>query len=266
MGPVSSTALHVHRYGPPKPMEVLALHGLAGHGRRWHTLADQYLADIAVVAPDLIGHGRSSWSAPWTVDANVQALAALIEDETSEPALVVGHSFGGMIALHLAAARPDLVAGLVLLDPAIGLDGAWMLEIAEAMLKSPDYSDRSEARTEKLTGAWSDVPATELDDDLDEHLIPGPDGRWAWRICLPAMMSYWSELARPITLPPRGIPTTLVRATRTVPPYISEELTDGLAQRLGTNYTARDFDCQHMVAQAKPAETAAVIRSHLGRT
>jgi lipase len=246
-------------------MEVLALHGLAGHGRRWRTLAEQHLADIAVVAPDLIGHGRSSWSAPWSVDANVQALSALIESETSDPALVVGHSFGGMIALHLAADRPDLVSGLVLLDPAIGLDGAWMLDIAQAMLKSPDYSNRTEARIEKLTGAWSDVPAAELDDDLDEHLIAGPDGRWGWRICLPAMMSYWSELARPITLPSKEIPTTLIRATRTVPPYISANLTDGLTKRLGAKFAAREFDCHHMVAQAKPAETAAVIRSHLGR-
>ena len=55
--------------------------------------------------------------------------------------MVVGHSFGGAVALHLAAACPDLVAGLVLLDPAIGLDGKWMREVAEAMLASPDYTD-----------------------------------------------------------------------------------------------------------------------------
>jgi lipase len=262
---VSSTDLCLHRYGPPKPMQVLALHGLAGHGRRWRALADRCLADIAIGAPDLIGHGRSPWSAPWTVDANVQALATLIECETEEPVLVVGHSFGGMIALQLAAARPDLVSGLVLLDPAMGLDGEWMREIAEAMLASPDYSDRDEARVEKLTGAWSDVPATELDEDLNEHLIEGPDGRWGWRICIPAMMSYWSELARPITLPPSTIPTTLVRATQTVPAYISAEVLDALAGKLGGNFSVRDFDCQHMVAQAKPTETAAVIRNHLRR-
>jgi len=38
-----------------------------------------------------------------------------------------------------------------------------------------------------------------------------------------------------------------------------------LANRLGADFTLLDFDCQHMVAQAKPDETAAVIRDHLGR-
>ena len=118
--------LHLHRYGPPGPVQVLALHGLTGHGRRWRTLATRHLPEIALAAPDLLGHGRSSWSAPWTFDANVAALATLIENEADEPVLVVGHSFGGAVGLHLAAACPDLVSGLLLLDPAIGLDGQWM--------------------------------------------------------------------------------------------------------------------------------------------
>ena len=127
--------------------------------------------------------------------------------------LVVGHSFGGAIALNLAAARPDLVAELVLLDPAVGLDGGWMREIADQMLASPDYPDRAEARAEKVDGSWGEVDASELERDLDEHLITLPNGRMGWRISIPAMMSYWSELARPIAVPAAGTPTTLVRAS-----------------------------------------------------
>ena len=194
-------------------MQVLALHGLTGHGRRWRTLATRHLPDIVVAAPDLLGHGWSSWSAPWTFDANVAALAGVVENQADGPVVVVGHSFGGAVALHLAAACPDLVAGLVLLDPAIGLDGRWMREIADAMLGSPDYTDRDEARTEKFTGVWADVEPDELDADLDDHLVALPNGRCGWRISVPAMMSYWSELARDIVLPHKGTPTTVVRAT-----------------------------------------------------
>ena len=257
--------LHVHRYGPPDPVQVLALHGLTGHGRRWRTLATHYLPDVAVAAPDLLGHGRSSSSAPWTFDANVAALATLVENQAAGPVVVVGHSFGGAVALHLAAACPDLVSGLVLLDPAVGLDGQWMREIAEAMLGSPDYTDRDEARTEKFTGVWADVAPAELDGDLDEHLVVLPNGRYGWRVCVPAMFSYWSELARDIVLPRRGTPTTVVRAAWTDPPYVSEGLIDGLSSRLGADFTLVDFACQHMVAQANPGETAAVIREHLAR-
>ena len=131
------------------------------------------------------------------------ALAALLDDG---PTVVVGHSFGGAVALNLAATRPDLVSALVLLDPAVGLDGGWMRDIADDMLASPDYTDRAEARAEKANGSWGDVDADELDRELDEHLIDLPNGRAGWRISIPAMMSYWSELARPIALPPSDIP------------------------------------------------------------
>ena len=252
------TDLHVHRYGPPGRAQILAIHGLTGHGQRWQTLATRHLTDFAVAAPDLLGHGRSSWAAPWTIDANVLALAALLDG----PTVIVGHSFGGAVALKLAATHPDLVSALVLLDPAVGLDGGWMRDIADDMLASPDYTDRAEARDEKAYGSWGDVDGGELDRELDEHLVDLPNGRAGWRISIPAMMSYWSELSRPIPLPPSTIPTTLVRAARTEPAYVTEELVAAIGT--ARDFELMDFDCGHMVAQALPAETAAVIRKALG--
>src|ERR1700760_4470819 len=128
------TRLHVHRFGPTGPVRLLALHGLTGHGKRWETLASQHLSEIAVAAPDLIGHGRSSWDAPWTIDANVAALAGLLERDAEGRVVIVPHSCGSALALHLAAAHPGRVAALVLLDPATGLDGGRVREIADAML------------------------------------------------------------------------------------------------------------------------------------
>jgi len=254
--------LHVHRYGPTGPVRMLAIHGLTGYGGRWQHLAAD-LPEISIAAPDLLGHGRSSWAAPWTLDANVAAFAQLLDDEADTPVLVVGHSFGGAIALALAAARPDKVAALLLLDPAIGLDGAWMSQIADAMFHNPDYTDAAEARMEKLSGSWSDVDPALLDAELGEHLVPLPNGRYGWRVSMPAMMSYWSELARDVVLPQPGTKTTLVRAKRTSPPYVTDPLIDALQQRLGADFQLLDFDCNHMVPNAKPSEVAALIRQHL---
>lgn len=254
----------MHRYGPAGPPRVLAIHGLTGHGQRWEHMATEHLPGIAVLAPDLLGHGRSPWSAPWTIDANVAALTGLLEAEGSGPVVVVGHSFGGAIALNLAAARPDLVSALVLLDPAAGLDGGWMRDIAQAMLSSPDYTDRAEARGDKVSGSWGDVDDAQLDAELDEHLIELPNGRVGWRICIPAMLAYWSELARDIVFPPNGIATTLVQAADTSPPYVTDALVDGLRERLGAAFTLTEFDCDHMVPQARPAETAGLVRAALG--
>lgn len=253
---------YVHRYGPAARARVLAIHGLTGHGQRWKTLAVRHLSEIAILAPDLIGHGRSSWAAPWTIEANVAALAELIEADG--PLVVVGHSFGAAVALGLAASRPELVSRLVLLDPAVGLDGDWMRQIADDMFASPDYTDRAEARAEKANGSWGETEAAELDRELDEHLIELPSGRAGWRISIPAMMSYWSELARPIMLPHKGTRTIMVRALRTHPPYATDELVATLTRRLEADFTLLEWDCDHMVAQARPEETAAVIRAQLG--
>lgn len=257
--------LHAHRYGPPGPARVLALHGLTGHGKRWQTLATRHLADVSVVAPDLIGHGRSSWDAPWTIDANVTALAALIDADGGRPVVAAGHSFGGAIALNLAAARPDLVDALVLLDPAIGLDGNRMREFADEMLASPDYTDREEARADNVSGAWRDVPGAEVEAELDEHLIRWPHGRAGWRMSLPAMIAYWSELARPIMLPRSVTPTTLLRASRARPSCVSGRLIDCLQTGLRQNFTLVDVDCHHMVPLARPDESAAAVREQLRR-
>ncbi len=253
----------MHRYGPSGPVRMLAIHGLTGHGGRWQQLGT-HLPAISVAAPDLIGHGRSSWAAPWTFEANAAAMAALLDAEAETPVLVVGHSCGGAIALHLAAARPDQVAGLLLLDPAIGLDGKWMSEIAQAMFSFPDYTDAAEARMEKSAGSWADVDPALLDAELDEHLVELANGRYGWRVSMPAMMSYWSELARDIALPHAGTTTTLVRATRTSPPYVSDQLIARLEGRLGADFRLLDLDCNHMVSYAKPAEVAALCRELLG--
>lgn len=257
-----NTPLHICRFGPDGPARVLLIHGLTGHGRRWESLATTHLPEVSIVAPDLLGHGRSSWDAPWTIDANVTALAGLLDAEGGTPVVVAAHSFGAAVALNLAAARPDLVSALVLLDPAVGLDGGWMREIADAMFASPDYPDRAEARAEKVDGSWGELDEEELDRELDEHLVDLPNGRVGWRISGPAIMSYWSELTRPAPTPRDGLPTVLVRAKGTQPPYVRDELIAGLDA--ATEFTLLDWDCNHMVPLAKAAETATLIRKYLG--
>ena len=75
---------------------------------------------------------------------------------------------------------------------------------------------------------WADVPPADLDEDIDEHLVALRNGRFGWRICIPAMISYWSKLARDIALPHKGTCKTLVRAAFQDPPYATEALIDAL--------------------------------------
>ena len=52
-------------------------------------------------------------------------------------------------------------------------------------------------------------------------------------------------------------------ATRTDPPYVSPELISGLTSRLGADFTLLDWDCDHMVPQALPQQTAELLRDRL---
>ncbi|MEV0245448.1 alpha/beta hydrolase [Nocardia sp. NPDC050712] len=261
MGGVST--LHVHRFGPAAGPVVLALHGLTGHGQRWAALAAEHLTDVRIIAPDLRGHGRSTALPPWDFETVVADLVALLRAETTEPVLVVGHSFGAATALHLADRHPELVRGLVLLDPAIALDPGLLHDIAQRGITHPDYADLEQARRDKLASAWHDVESRLLAAELAEHLVPTEDGRVAWRLSLPAVTSYWGQLARAFVLPPAGLPTVLVQAMKVQPPFVTPAFRTALTAHLGAALTVHEFDCDHMVPQARPAETAALIRAAL---
>ncbi|MCW4352265.1 alpha/beta hydrolase [Hoyosella sp. YIM 151337] len=270
-----ATPLNVYEFGPEEPPPdgaatgsraasapaILALHGLTGHGLRWQHFARDQLADYRVIAPDLRGHGRSPWVPPWTIEQHVADLTAILRH--LDRAVIVGHSFGGNLAVHLSRAMPERVAGLVLLDPAVELEPAWMLELADATTYSPDYTDRAEARSDKLSGAWRGVAREVLERELDEHLVTLPTGRVNWRIGMPAVIATFGELARTRVLPPTGTPTVLVVAKHASPPFVTPAFRAALAAALGNALTVFDADTDHMVAQEDPLLTGRAIRTIL---
>ncbi|WP_280316099.1 alpha/beta fold hydrolase [Nocardia abscessus] len=257
------SVLNVHRFGPTTGPVVLALHGVTGHGKRWEDLATRHLPDVRVLAPDLRGHGRSTSLPPWNFETIVDDLVDLVTTEADGPVVVVAHSFGGACALHLAHRHPDLVRKLVLLDPAIALEPEWLNEIALSTLVSADYDSVDHARLDKLDTGWGDVEPRLLDAELLEHLMPTADGRFGWRMSLPAINSYWGQLARHWVLPPADLPTVLVQAMKVHPPFVTPEFRAALTEHMGANLTVLEWNCDHMVAQAYPAETGELVRSVL---
>ncbi len=106
---------------------VLLLHGMPGSCTSWDPQFEAFSAKHRVAAWDMPGYGRSDHR----VELDTPALMAdfLADRMRGEmglgPCHVVGLSLGGMIAMELALAHPDLVRSLVLLDssPMFGLDG-----------------------------------------------------------------------------------------------------------------------------------------------
>lgn len=102
---------HVGGVGPP----VVLLHGLGGAASNWVDVAPLLVDRFRVVALDLPGHAGSRALPPEAgLTGFADAVATALEGLEARPALVVGHSFGGQVAVWLAARRPDLVRGLLL--------------------------------------------------------------------------------------------------------------------------------------------------------
>ena len=130
---------------------VVALHGW----RRDHHDFDATLAGIDALALDLPGFGATPEPPePWGA-ADYAAAVEPVLDELPERVVVLGHSFGGRVAVHLAAQRPDRVSALVLTGvPLIRRQGAGTpalsFRIARALNKWGVVNDaRMEALREK---------------------------------------------------------------------------------------------------------------------
>lgn len=252
------TGLHVHSFGPAGGRPVLALHGVSGHALRWQVLADA-LPELQILAVDLRGHGYSPWTPPWHLEQHVADALAVLDDRGLDRVAVVGHSFGGAIAVHLARTAPDRVARLVLIDPALGLDPGDMLETATDACRAEIYADRAAARADRAA-RWEGLPEACVDAELDAHLVE-EDGRWHYRCATPALVAAWGEMARPALTPPPGMPTLLLPATRV--DFVRPAWVDRLRAELGEHLTVHAMDTGHMVYLERPAETAQAMAAFL---
>lgn len=101
----------------PTPQEgrqtIVFLHGTRLTGAQWAVQMTALGEEFHCVAPDLPGHGIAA-DVPFTLAGAAEAVALTIEAESGGPAIVVGLSLGGYVAMELAARWPDRVAGLVL--------------------------------------------------------------------------------------------------------------------------------------------------------
>jgi len=145
------------RYGQGATTVAL-LHGVGGGRSIWseaisgtaRRLGD---AGYTVVALDLPGYGDSPLPTAMTVSGMAQAALDTLSALGLLPAVWLGHSMGGMVALELAAAAPEAVQGLVLActSPAFGKpDGAWQSTFLKERLAPLDAGQGMEALAPRL--------------------------------------------------------------------------------------------------------------------
>jgi len=112
--------VHFDEYDGDGPDTVVLVHGLGGSALNWMRVAPALSRFGRVLAPELGGHGRTSAGGQASsVTANRELLDRFLEATTDEPVMLMGNSMGGAISLLEAAASPERIASLVLVDPAL---------------------------------------------------------------------------------------------------------------------------------------------------
>ena len=204
--------LHTHEWGTADAPPVLCLHGVTGHGERFRMLAEERWAKrFRVIAPDLRGHGRSGWEPPWNLATHVADIVETLDALGVGAADVVGHSFGGRLALELAAAHPERVRRTVLLDPAIQLLPHVALHMTDLERRDRVFASAEEYADARGDGA--DTPRAFVLRDAELHCDVEADGTLRRRTCQSAVVTIYGELAsdppHPDTL---RAPTLLIHA------------------------------------------------------
>lgn len=153
---------------------VLLLHSGGLTSRQWRKLEDLLAPRHRVVAPDLLGYGTNRW--PEGKPFHFRDDVAMLVDLVDAPTHVIGHSYGGLLALQLALARPDAVLSIAAYEPVtFGMldqpeDAAARRALDE---RSPYRPDAPEEWLEGFidwwqgAGAWRALPAATRQAFLD---------------------------------------------------------------------------------------------------
>lgn len=116
---------------------LVLLHGLFGQAQNFAGVQKALAASRRVLALDLRNHGASPHDAEMSYPTMAADVAETLAAEGAAPAILLGHSMGGKVAMTLALTRPDLVARLVVVDIAPVDYPPAFRPYAEAMLALP---------------------------------------------------------------------------------------------------------------------------------
>lgn len=253
------TELAVHEWGEAGAPRVVCLHGVTSHGRHFARLAEA-VPGFHFLAPDLLGHGSSPYEPPWSIDAHLDAIEAIVG---AKPVVLLGHSFGGRLALELAARHPELATRLVLLDPAILIPPHVALAAAEHARKERSYVSFEEGIERRFEESQlHDAPRELLVEELVSHLVLDDDGRHRYRYCQAAVVAAYGEMASaPPSFERVRVPTLLVFGERSYVPY--DHLLDAHRAALGDLLDERVLPGGHTVLWDALEETIEAVAGFL---
>lgn len=242
--------------GPP----MVVLHGLFGSARNWQTMARLLADDYRVFTVDLRNHGRSPWAPTMTYPEMADDLETFCTGREAAPAVMIGHSAGGKVAMTLALRHPHLVEALVVVDIApVRYTHSFAAEVAA--MRAVDLSRlQRRAQVEAALGEHLDDKA--LCRFLAQNVRRGENGL-QWRLNLDAIGAAMADLVDFPDQSDHSYPgrVLFVRGARS--DYIGREHQDAIFTLFPQAEFAVIEDAGHRVHVDQPAAFLQCVRDFL---
>lgn len=268
-------SLSALRWGAAPP-RVTFLHGGGLNAHTWDTTI--LALGVPALAIDLPGHGDSSWrdDADYRPRTIAPDIAAALAAWTDAPQVLVGQSLGGVVASAIAAAHPDSVRELIVVDVTPGIDPGEGPAVLREFFSGPtDFASRDELVDRAMAfGLGGDRRETERGVYLNSRVRP--DGRVEWKHHLARLAATALAPAEPATtgtterapvlgthgwddLAATRAPITLIRGTHG---YVTPANLDEFVRRV-PQASVIEVEAGHNVQENIPVALADLIRERL---
>lgn len=254
---VDRARIHALDFGGSGRPGIL-LHGVGGQAWMWHGVAPGLTALGRILALDFRGYGDSQWAADgaYTTERHADDVEAVIAGLGEVD--LVGFSWGGLVALALAARRPELVRRLVMIDipPASGQSETDIPPLGGEYADHPEAVERERALSPRAGAAMLDAMAA-----FGTRAAPGGGlvrkhdpfflERWPFR-----SDDRWDELRA------LRVPLLVVHARESR--VLSAQDAERMRAEAGAGATLVEIeDSGHLVPVEQPAALTAALRSFL---
>ena len=256
-------ALSALVWGEAEP-EIVLLHGGAQNAHTWDTVA--MALDRPLVAIDLPGHGHSDGGREGYLDlaANADDVATAIRALAPKARAVVGMSLGGATTLALAAAHPDLVRAVVLVDITPGVDEQKASQIVAFVNGPESFPSFAEilARTIEFNPTRTE---SSLRRGILHNAAQRNDGSWVWRYARHRALPTEAEAGRPVfvdlweAVSNLQVPLMLVRGMRSQS-VVDDKDEAELLRRKPDARVEHVEDAGHSVQGDTPVELSALLQ------
>ncbi len=181
---INGLRMHYVEWGSAQATPMVCLHGLRAYGHWFDEWAAVVSDRYRVLSLDQRGRGETDWAADgdYTRAAYVSDVEAFIETLRLDKFILIGHSMGGLNAIHYAARHPDRVLALGILDIGPEVDPAGMQRMRTELGNTPAGFDSWQAAQAFLKMRHPKASEENRQTRLTWMLKEDADGTITWRI------------------------------------------------------------------------------------